>query len=346
MSANQNKSNEEEVDLGSLFVIIGKGFKNFFNFIGNIFKGIFDFIITILIFLKKNSIKIGGLALIGGIIGFFIQYKTPTSYGADLLVEPNFNSVMQLYNNIEYYNDLVKQKDTLTLAKTFNINQKSAGSLKEFAMEPIINQNDIINAYNDFVLEVDTTTIKSYDFEEFKTGFTELNYKIHKISVLSKENDVFPKLGKVILSSVMDNKYFDRVKNIINENLNITDSIYRQSIGQLDSLRKVYMQVMLEESKKQTNGTNIDLGGTKNTTKELEIFNTNKRVIKDLREVAEEKSQKYEVINVISDFQPIGYEIKGITKSYAFLFAVLGAVLMISILLLIQLNKYLDNYKK
>jgi hypothetical protein len=42
MSTNQNK-NEEEVDLGSLFVIIGKGFSNFFNFIVTIFKGVFHF---------------------------------------------------------------------------------------------------------------------------------------------------------------------------------------------------------------------------------------------------------------------------------------------------------------
>ena len=46
MSTNQQKessksNNEEEVDLGSLFVIIGKGFSKFFNFIGGIFKGIF-----------------------------------------------------------------------------------------------------------------------------------------------------------------------------------------------------------------------------------------------------------------------------------------------------------------
>ena len=40
MSTNQN-NHEEEVDLGSLFVIIGKGFSKIFNFIGNIFRGIF-----------------------------------------------------------------------------------------------------------------------------------------------------------------------------------------------------------------------------------------------------------------------------------------------------------------
>jgi sorbitol-specific phosphotransferase system component IIC len=50
MSTDQ-KDNEEEVDLGYLFVIIGKGFSNLFNFIGNFFKGLFHGIISILIFL-------------------------------------------------------------------------------------------------------------------------------------------------------------------------------------------------------------------------------------------------------------------------------------------------------
>ena len=36
MSTKQN--NEEEVDLGSLFIIIGNGFKKLFNFIGGVFK--------------------------------------------------------------------------------------------------------------------------------------------------------------------------------------------------------------------------------------------------------------------------------------------------------------------
>ena len=53
MSTNQpQKSNEEEVDLGSLFVIIGRGFSKFFNFIGSIFKGIFHTVILFLIFIK------------------------------------------------------------------------------------------------------------------------------------------------------------------------------------------------------------------------------------------------------------------------------------------------------
>lgn len=345
MSTNQ-QNNEEEVDLGSLFKIIGKGFSNLFNFIGNIFKGIFHFFILILLFLKKNAIIIGGAFILGGAVGFFLQKTKSDIYTSQMLVEPNFDSAKQLYNNISFYNDLVKQKDTLGLMETFGIKKTAAVSLKSFSIEPVFNENDIINSYNDFIIKADTTTVKSYTFDEFKAAFTDLDYRIHKIDVTSKQNDVFTKLDEVIISSVINNKYFKRLKELTNENLNRTDSVYRRNLSQIDSLRKVYMQVMIEEAKKQTSGTNIDLGGEKRTTKELELFETNKKINNDLRNIVLDKSKKYEVVNVISNFQPIGHQIKGITKNYTFQLAVLASGLVVLILLLIQLNKYLDNYKK
>lgn len=345
MSTNQ-QNNEEEIDLGSLFKIIGKGFANFFNFIGNIFKGIFHFFILILLFFKKNIIPIGLAFVIGGVAGYFIQKSSTDKYTSQMLVEPNFESAKQLYNNISFYNDLVKQNDTITLAKTFGINVSEAASLKGFSIEPITNDNDIINSYNDFVTQVDTTTVRSYTFEEFKNSYTALDYKIHKIDVIAEQNDVFSKLDETIISSVVNNKYFKRLKELTNENLNRTDSVYRQNLYQIDSLRKVYMQVMIEEAKKQTSGTSIDLGGDKKTTKELELFETNKKINYDLKKLALDKSKEYEVINVISNFQPVGHQIEGFTKNYTFILAFLTSGLVVLFLLLVQLNKYLDNYKK
>jgi len=345
MSTSHN-NNEEEVDLGSLFKIIGKGFQNLFNFIGNIFKGIFHFFISILIFLKDNIVKIGIAAFIGFAIGVFIQVKSADKYESQMLVQPNFKSANQLYNNISYYNDLVKQKDTANIQKTFKIDKETAASLKKFTIEPIINENDIINSYNDFILDVDTTTVKSYNFQDFKASFSLLDYKIHKINVVSEKNDVFNKLDEVILSSVIKNKYFNRVKELTNENLNRTDSLLRTNLAQIDSLRVVYTKVMLEEAKKQNSGTSIDLGGKMRTTKELELFETNRKINAELENIVKDKSEKYEVINVISNFQPIGSEIKGVTRNIAFQLSVLGALAMIFILLLIKINSYLNNYKK
>ena len=166
------------------------------------------------------------------------------------------------------------------------------------------------------------------------------------MNVTAKKNDVFEKLGDVIISSVVNNNYFKRLKKLTNENLNRTDSLYRQNLTQIDSLRKVYMEVMIEEAKKTTTGTNIDLGGENKTTKELELFTTNKGINQDLKNIASQKATEYEVINVLSSFQPIGTEIKGVTKNYAFLLAILGVGFMILVLLLRQLNAYLENYNK
>jgi hypothetical protein len=351
MSTNQQKessksNNEEEVDLGSLFVMIGKGFSKFFNFIGDIFKGFFHFLVIILIFLKENSIKIGIAGFLGLIAGVFLEVKTPKKFESEMLLQPNFESTRQLYNNVNYYNDLVKQKDTISLQKIFNLDKKIAGSLQAFEIAPIITDRDIINTYNNLILSVDTLTIKSYDYAAFKNSFTIYDYKLHKLTVTAKENDVFEKLGDVLISSVVNNNYFKRLKKLTNESLNRTDSLYRQNLTQVDSLRKVYVEVMVAEAKKQTAGTNIDLGGEKSTTKELELFETNRKINADLRGVASQKATSYEVINILSSFQPIGTEIKGVTKNYAFLLTILGAGFMILFLLVRQLNNYLNNYKK
>ena len=351
MSTNQQKessksNNEEEVDLGSLFVIIGKGFSKFFNFIGNIFKGIFHFLITILIFLRENILKIGIAGFIGLIAGFFLEVKTPKKFESEMLLKPNFESTRQLYNNVNYYNDLVKQKDTISLQKIFNLDKKTAASLEEFEIQPIITDRDIINAYDNLISSVDTMTIKSYVYEAFEDSFTIYDYEVHKLNVTAKKNDVFEKLGDVIISSVVNNNYFKRLKKLTNENLNRTDSLYRQNLTQVDSLRKVYVEVMVAEAKKQTTGTNIDLGGENKTTKELELFTTNKGINQDLKNIASQKATQYEVINVLSSFQPIGTEIKGVTKNYAFLLMVLGAGLRLLFLLLRKLNNYLSTYKK
>ncbi len=345
MSINQ-KDNEEEVDLGSLFVTIGKGFSNLFNFIGNIFKVLFHLIICILIFFKTNIVKIGVASLLGFLLGVFLEVIKADSYEAELLLEPNFKSTRQLYNNVNYYNDLVKQKDTASLQKIFNLDKNIAASLKEFEIEPLKIDRDIINAYDDLILSIDTLTIKSYEYSDFEDSFTDFDYKVHKVTVRAEKNDVFDQLEDVIIFSVANNNYFKRLKKLTNENLNRSDSLYRQNLTQVDSLRKVYMEVMVAEAKKLTTGTNIDLGGQIKTTKELELFETNRKINADLEDISTQKSTKYEIINVLSSFQPIGTEIKGVTKNYAFLFSFITTGLMVVFLLIKQLNGYLNHYTK
>ena len=72
----------------------------------------------------------------------------------------------------------------------------------------------------------------------------------------------------------------------------------------------------------------------------------NKRINEDLADLAEAKSQKFEIINIISNFQPIGNEVNEIIENKAFQLSCLFALLTILILLLFKLNIYLEDYKK
>ena len=71
-----------------------------------------------------------------------------------------------------------------------------------------------LTSYDDLILSVDTLTAKSYSFVNFKNTFTGFDYKIHNIHVVATKNDVFSKLDAVIISSVVDNQFFNKVKTL------------------------------------------------------------------------------------------------------------------------------------
>ena len=342
----KKQNNDEEVDLGSLFTVIGKGFKNFFNFIGNIFKGIFHRLILILLFLKLHILKFSVAVLIGGIVGFFLESNKETKFSSNLIVKPNFESTQLLYENINYYNDLVKQQNTKHLASIFKIDTSKAAALRKFEITPLMNSNDIINAYDNFILEVDTLTVKSYDFDNFESSFTDFDYLVHNIEVQATVSDIFSELENTIINSIEKNTFFNKIKNLTKENLNTKDSILKANFIEVDSLRSVYMRAILEGAKNNSNGTNIDLGSKSNITKENDLFEIDRKIIYDLSQTYEDIATKSDVINIISNFKPEGSEIKGITKNLIFIMAVLGFLLTLFIILLFDLNKYLEDYKR
>jgi len=342
----KKQNNDEEVDLGSLFTVIGKGFKNFFNFIGNIFKGIFHRLILILLFLKLHILKFSVAVLIGGIVGFFLESNKETKFSSNLIVKPNFESTQLLYENINYYNDLVKQQNTKHLASIFKIDTSKAAALRKFEITPLMNSNDIINAYDNFILEVDTLTVKSYDFDNFESSFTDFDYLVHNIEVQATDSDIFNELENTIINSIEKNTFFNKIKNLTKENLNTKDSILKANFIEVDSLRSVYMRAILEGAKNNSNGTNIDLGSKSNITKENDLFEIDRKIIYDLSQTYQDIATKSDVINIISNFKSEGAEIKGITNNLIVITAVLAFLLTLFLILLFDLNKYLEDYKK
>lgn len=337
----------EEVDLGQLFKLIGKAFDRFFRFIASIFIGIFRFIILFLLFLQKHFIKFAIVGVVGLAIGIYLDLNKKTTYISSMVVEPNFNSVQQLYNNVDFYNELASAQDSTALAEAFNISKNEAASIKGFKVESYSDENQKVQLFDKFVRSLDTTTQKTINMKAYLENFNSLDARFHTVSVIATNNNIAKKIQPSIISSISRNDYFSLQKNISDINIELQDSIYKKQINEIDSLQLLYKRVMLKEADRSIDGTNINLGenGTKDN-KELSLINKMDELKSSLVRLNEERANKSSILNVISDFPRKGVKVKGILKSYKFLIPSILLGLTFLVLLLISLNTYLKNYKK
>ncbi len=340
-----NQPNNEEVDLGNLFKVIGKGFQNLFSAISQFLKTTFHYFILFLLFLRNNALKLGIAMFIGAALGLYLDLTQPKQYSSTMIVEPNFKSAQQLYKNINFYHELVKQKDSNLLAQTLKISVSEAAKLKGFYIEPIKNENEKYQFFNDFVQEVDTTTVRNIDIKEFKKGFTDYNYSYHQIKVKSLSNTIFEKLSLPIISSIENNPYYKYQKKINDENLHQNEKVLLKSLQEVDTLRKIYNEVLITEANKEVSSTNITLAQGVNKTNEIQLFKESLELNEELIDNNKEKAETTEILNVVSTFSKVGVKESDILKKKTFLLGLGFGVLMLVFILLIQLNKYLHNYK-
>ncbi|WP_117883845.1 hypothetical protein [Aureibaculum luteum] len=342
----QNNQKDEEVDLGNLFNAIGKGFQNLFNAIGQFFMSLFHLLILALVFIRNNAIKLGLAIVLGAIVGFVLDLNNPKQFSSTMIVEHNFNSAQQLYKNIEFYNELVKQKDSVLLAEALDITVSEAVKLKGFYIGPIRNENEKYELFDKFVNEVDTATVSRIDFKEFKQGFTDYDYKYHQIKVKSLNNSIFDKLSTPIVNSVESNPYFNNQKKINDQNLLQNEKVLVKSLSEVDTLRNIYNEVLITEAKKAETGTNITLAQGAKKTNELELFSESLKLNKDLISNNKAKAETTDILNVVSSFSKVGVKESSLFKKNTFLLGIGFGLLMLLFILLRQLNQYLIDYKR
>ena len=337
----------DEIDLGQLFQIIGRGFQKLFNFIASIFKGIFHVTILFLLFLQKNGIILGIAVVVGAVGGYILDSIKPEKYISKMVVEPNFNSVRQLYNNIDFYNDLAAAKDSIALADALDIEQSEAASIKEIFVDSYSDENQKIKLFDEFVRELDTSTVKAIDFESYLKNFNSMDARFHQISLISTNNLVAKKVQPTIVESISANEYFKLQKGINDINLELQDSIINQQLVEVDALQDLYKTVLEKEAEKPMQGTNINLAENgESQNKELALVKEREILKKQLVQLNREKANKASILNVISDFPNRGVKLKGFWKSYKFLLPLVLLVVVFGILGAMGLNKYLKAYKK
>ncbi len=342
-----NSTNSDDVDLGQLFQLIGKGFQKLFNFIGSIFKGIFHVVILFLLFLQKNFVILAVSAVVGGIGGVVWDIVKTQKFVSKMVVEPNFNSVQQLYNNVDFYNDLAKAKDSLTLAAALNLELEEAASIHKIFVDSYSDENQKIKLFDEFIRELDTTTVKALDYQSYLENFNSLDARFHQITVVSTNNTIAKKMQPALIGSISANDYFKLQKRINDENIALQDSIIKNQLIEVDSLQALYKTVLVKEADKPMQGTSINLAENgESQNKELALVKERELLKNRLVKLNEERANKSAILNVISDFPSRGVEQKGFWKSYKFVLPLGICSLFLVVLGLSEINKFLKGYKK
>ena len=304
-------------------------------------------VVAFLLFVQKNIVVIGAALIIGGVGGFVLDSITPEKYISRMVVEPNFNSVQQLYNNIAFYNDLAKAQDSVALATALNITEHEAASIKEIFTDSYSDENQKIKLFDQFIKELDTTTIKAIDYENYLQNFNSMDARFHQISLISTDNRVAKKAQPAIINSISVNEYFKLQKRINDENLKLQEEIYKNQLAEIDSLQSLYRTVLVKEADKPMQGTSINLAeGGESKGRELALVQEKDVLKEKLVELNEERANKSTIINVISDFPTRGVELKGIWNSYKFKLPVFLLILVLGALALLELNRYLKTYNQ
>jgi hypothetical protein len=331
------KKSDQEIDLLSLFSIASKKFNSFLYFIINLFISFLNLFISLLTLIKKSYLLLLSALIIGGFIGNILQKKFfgPT-YTSTLTLAPNFGSTYQLYGNIEFYQNLIKEEDFEKLNTYLNIDSSASKSLKDITIQPYTNELLKLTNYRNLLGTADSLTAMNFNYDDYISKVPFDNYSRHLIIVELNTNKVPTQIEERIIHNIENNLFYKNKKETYLENLKIKKEFILISLQKIDTL----LFAEKKDAKTENLGTTIVLDENQNQNIDLQLFDRYTNLRNELVEINFELNDKKNVINTIDSFSDIGRE----KNSYLVIFSSLFLFLISLFLIIIKdFNKKLSN---
>lgn len=340
--SSSQKTETEDIDLGVLFNLLRSLFNNLINGIYWIFTSLINSLLAFIIYIRKHLLKFVIAAIIGTIFGAIYEYQVKDPlYSSSMTVQANYESIIQLYKDIEYCEGLILESDFNSLANYFGIDSIEATSINTIEVSPYTNDNQIVLAYNDFIAKLDSNVIENVDFEKFSENIPKEEFLYHVIYVESTNRTLFSQLEKPIINSLAQNPYYSKLLQTEIGNLQSQENVLNISMIELDSLRQLYKKLSLNESIKANASTNFYLGNSEIDKRDIVVFDKYIKANIDLVEIKSEMNLKNEIVNVVSSFNKTGAKVKGLFRNYMVKGFIGGVLLIFLYLLLVESNRFL-----
>lgn len=354
MSTNSKTPNQnEEVDLSTLFKLVGVAFERFINFFTSIFTNIFSAFVWIIFLIKKHIIILFSVLVLGYLIGFFITKFSEPKFDSSVSIVQNYPSGQNLYSLVKYYNNLIKQKDFETLGQALELDMETSSKISSFDITPLVSGNNNLITFNEFLLEIDTLASPKIEYDEFVENIENHSYKHQKISIQSSLSNNFIPVFSKIISSISLNPYFmSEQEKDIKELTNIKEAL-EFSLVKSDSLKSTYKRV-LEQELISNNASEIGItfeGSSKTkTTREYELYRSDLELERELVETERALLDKQHIIEIISSNQDAGLmsdtkEILGIELPLSLFLALILFLLTSTVILVSEFLRFIEKYR-
>lgn len=353
---NNPENREKEVDLGVLLNLFGTIAKKIFSVFASFFRWISYLLMGLLIFIKKSLLWL----LIGTLLGFSVGlYKYLTkgpTYTSSMIVRANFESSRDLYNKLDYYNSLIKEKRYGELASLFSIPEGNAASLIEFEGSAISDEMQSAAIYKNYLYSfrnsenssVDSILLKSLKYEQFKQNLTKFDYPFQKITLYSSNPDIYKNVQAGILASFSNDQLAAPRKRA-------TDSLYQEQINiiinslkGIDTLRQSYSKRIASvpnEKGEPGNSNTVFVGEKPLKAGEIQLYGEETALRDALMNFRISQMNQQNILQVYSDFNKVGSRIPEVSQSFS-QYPLRFLLATIVLLIFIELYRQVERFEK
>ena len=321
-----------------------------FSFFGNIIKQILHYFILLILFFRKNVLKFGIACFLGAVLGYILEKQEGGVYESRLFLKINFGGYSNMTSNIDYYNSLLSSEDSDLFAEEFGITEQEVLSIKKIEIEKsIVSKTESLKNYNSYFKKVDTILKRELPFEDYLNYEDVLVPVYCNIRVKSTDVNVFKKLTKTMVNSLENNVFLRNKKHKTNEMTAFLLNSYSNSLTEIDNINEAYRLALSDsysENNTDKNTPLISLQGNDNVRNlDLKTFGMKDRLLEKIDFEKYKMMNSSSIVDVISDFNKRGALKKAIKDKKMFNYSILAFLGVFCVLVLLEFDKYLKNYK-
>ena len=275
----------DELDLGQLFQMIGKGFNR-----------IFRSFLRLFLYLKKNALILFGFVILGGAIGFGLNQIVDKKMKTEVIVKPQMESKNYLYDVINEIQANIKAKDTAFFSNIdidlsdFDGLEVSIAAVKENSLssESEIKYLELLQSFENTEAIADIVRAELQNKSSFN----------HRITFFYRNAKSGQQFAKGVMAYINTNEYFDDLIAVYRENATSRIEENKQLLKQVDEIITSYAKKM---------GKNDEMGGNdrivldnQETVNITGLFDFKNGLIKDIESKNLELEQRTDPIKIIN----------------------------------------------